>query len=146
MKDTKASHLCQRVVSSTLPGISRAALVAVVTCPTSGTAILTALNCKTHNPPLTSALSSLLAIMIMWILIDQGDYYHSLNILLYCPTCLNLENSKQVIMKERSSRSFSFYPFLLCPDVASERTTSTLAEECEAILKKTTKNKQDHLK
>lgn len=43
-----------------------------------------------------------LVIMIMWILIDEGDYYHILNILLYCPACvwLNLENSKQVIVKE----------------------------------------------
>lgn len=106
MKGIEASHLCQRVVSSTLPGRSRAPLVPVVTCPTSGMAILTALNCKTHNPLLTSALSSLLAIMIMWILIDQGDYYHSLNILLYCPACdsLNLEYSKQVIMKESCFR------------------------------------------
>lgn len=85
MKSIKASHLCQCAVSSTLPGCSRAPLVPVVTCPTSGMAILAALNCKTHNPLLTSALSSGLAIMIMWILIDQGDYYHSQNVLLYCP-------------------------------------------------------------
>lgn len=50
-------------------------------------AILAAPDCKTHNPLLTSALSSLLAIMIMWVLIDQGDYYHSLTVLLYCPAC-----------------------------------------------------------
>lgn len=102
MKGIEVSHLCQRVVSSTLPGCSRVSLVPVVTSPTSGMAILAALNCKTHNPLLTSALSSLLAIMIMCILIDQRDYYHSLNILLYCPACdwLNLDNSKQVIMKK----------------------------------------------
>lgn len=72
MKGPKASHFCQYVVSSDLPGRTRALLVPVVTGPTSGMAILAALNCKTHNPLLTSALSSLLAIMIMWILIDYG--------------------------------------------------------------------------
>lgn len=70
MKGIEASHLCLRVVSSTVPGRSWASPVPVVTCPTSGMAILATLNCKTHNPPLTSALSSQLAIMIMWILID----------------------------------------------------------------------------
>lgn len=102
MKSVEASHLCQCAVSSTLPGCSGAPLIPVVTCPTSGMAILAALNCKTHNPLLTSALSSLLAIMIMWILIDQGDYYHSQNVLLYCPAWdwLSVQNSKQVIMKK----------------------------------------------
>lgn len=115
MKGIEASHLCQRVVLSTLPGRSRASLVPVVACPTSGTAILAALNCKTHNPPLTSTLSSLLAIMIMWILIDQGDYYHPLNILFYCPACewITLENGKQV-MERYILLSLSvgfFFPF-----------------------------------
>lgn len=156
MKGIEASHLCQRVVSSTLPGCSWAPLDPVVTCPTSGMPILAALNCKTHNPLLTSALSSLLAIMIMWILIDQGDYYHSLNILLYCPACdwLNLENCKQVITKEScillllSASLFLIFPW----DLRSPYTMyiqSILAEECVAILKhpiKISKSIQNRLK
>lgn len=43
--------------------------------PASGLAILAALNCKTHSPPLTSALSSLLAIIIVWIQTDQRDSF-----------------------------------------------------------------------
>lgn len=46
--------------------------------------ILAALNCRSHNPLLNSSLSSLPAIMILWKLIDQGDYYRSLNISFYC--------------------------------------------------------------
>lgn len=111
--------MCQRVVSSTLPGHSQVLPDPVVTCPTSGVAILAVPNCKTHNPPLTSTLSSLLGIMTMWILIDQGDYYRSLNMLLFCPTCdwLNLESRKQAIMYPSFTLPlffFSFFTSFLC--------------------------------